>query len=223
MEVILLQKVANLGNIGDRVKVKSGYAPQLPAAQGQGHAGHAGQCHQVRGASRRAGEGCAGAAVRRAGARRRASTASACSITAKAGTEGKLFGSVGTADIAEAATAAGHTLSAGKCACPPARLRTVGDHVVSAASAHRRRRRAARHDHRRRAGLTAPAGPEGGAMAGPQRLRHDAEQHRRRCARPRIRSKRSRPCSAACSSTPPPGTRSATSSPPRISTAPTIG
>ena len=39
MEVILLQKVANLGNIGDRVKVKSRLRPQLPAAQGQGDAG----------------------------------------------------------------------------------------------------------------------------------------------------------------------------------------
>ena len=38
MDVILLTKVANLGNIGDRVKVKSGYGRYSLAAQGQGHA-----------------------------------------------------------------------------------------------------------------------------------------------------------------------------------------
>ena len=70
MEIILLQKVANLGKIGDRVTVKSGYGAQLPAAQGQGDAGDRRERREVRGAARRAraqgapGAG-AGAAARR--------------------------------------------------------------------------------------------------------------------------------------------------------------
>jgi len=52
------------------------------------------------------------------------------SITAKAGSEGKLFGSIGTADIAEAATAAGHKLSRSEVRLPNGSLRTVGEHVV---------------------------------------------------------------------------------------------
>jgi large subunit ribosomal protein L9 len=52
-------------------------------------------------------------------------------ITAKAGTEGKLFGSIGTADIAEACTAQGHKLARAEVRLPTGPLRTVGDHVVT--------------------------------------------------------------------------------------------
>jgi len=52
-------------------------------------------------------------------------------ITAKAGSEGKLFGSVGTADIAEAATAAGHALARSEVRLPGGPLRTVGEHSVN--------------------------------------------------------------------------------------------
>ena len=52
-------------------------------------------------------------------------------ITAKAGTEGKLFGSIGTADIAEATTKAGHRLARAEVRLPNGPLRTVGDHVVA--------------------------------------------------------------------------------------------
>ncbi len=51
-------------------------------------------------------------------------------LTAKAGSEGKLFGSIGTADIAEAATAAGHKLARSEVRLPNGPLRTVGEHVV---------------------------------------------------------------------------------------------
>ena len=51
-------------------------------------------------------------------------------ITAKAGSEGKLFGSIGTTDIAEAATAAGQKLSRSEVRMPNGPLRSVGDHVV---------------------------------------------------------------------------------------------
>ena len=52
-------------------------------------------------------------------------------ITAKAGTEGKLFGSIGTADIAEAATKAGHKLARAEVRLPTGPLRTVGEHTVA--------------------------------------------------------------------------------------------
>ena len=64
MEVILLQKVANLGNIGDRVKVKSGFGRNFLLPAGQGDARHARQRREVRGAARRAREGCARAVAR---------------------------------------------------------------------------------------------------------------------------------------------------------------
>ena len=52
-------------------------------------------------------------------------------ITAKAGTEGKLFGSIGTSDIAEACTKAGHKLARAEVRLPTGPLRTVGEHVVA--------------------------------------------------------------------------------------------
>ena len=52
-------------------------------------------------------------------------------ITAKAGTEGKLFGSIGTADIAEACTAQGYKLARAEVRLPTGPLRTVGDHMVA--------------------------------------------------------------------------------------------
>ncbi len=56
MEVILLQKVANLGNIGDKVKVKPGYGRNFLLPQGKAARGHRGQPEEVRGAPRRARE-----------------------------------------------------------------------------------------------------------------------------------------------------------------------
>jgi large subunit ribosomal protein L9 len=52
-------------------------------------------------------------------------------ITAKAGTEGKLFGSIGTADIAEAATKAGHKVARAEVRLPTGPLRMVGEHVIT--------------------------------------------------------------------------------------------
>ena len=106
--VILLQKVANLGNIGDRVKVKSGYGRNylLPT----GKATLATAANVARFEARRAEletHRQRGAAAAPSSAPRRCKDFK-LTITAKAGTEGKLFGSVGTADIAEACTAAGH-------------------------------------------------------------------------------------------------------------------
>lgn len=130
MDVILLQKVANLGTIGARVSVKSGYGRNflLPA----GKATLATAANVARFEVRRAElEKAAGEEL--GGAQRRAATLAEfrLNITAKAGSEGKLFGSVGTTDIAEACTAAGFPLSRSEVRLPAGPLRSVGEHQVT--------------------------------------------------------------------------------------------
>ena len=130
MEVILLQKVANLGNIGDRVKVRSGYGRNylLPG----GKATLATPDNVARFEARRA-ELERAAHEHFASAEQRAAALKEfkLNITAKAGTEGKLFGSIGTADIAEAATRDGQKIERSEVRLPSGPLRTVGEHVVS--------------------------------------------------------------------------------------------
>ena len=130
MDVILLQKVANLGTIGDRVSVKSGYGRNflLPA----GKATLATAANVVHFEVRRAElEKAAGDEL--GGAQRRAASLAEfrLNITAKAGSEGKLFGSVGTTDIAEACTAAGFALTRSEVRLPAGPLRSVGEHQVT--------------------------------------------------------------------------------------------
>jgi large subunit ribosomal protein L9 len=130
MELILLQKVANLGNIGDRVKVKSGYGRNFLLPQGKATLATA--ANVARFDARRAElERAANEELHRAQQRAAAIKDFKLSIIAKAGSEGKLFGSVGTADIAEAATAAGHSLARSEVRLPGGPLRAVGDHAVT--------------------------------------------------------------------------------------------
>jgi large subunit ribosomal protein L9 len=130
MEVILLQKVANLGNIGDRVKVRSGYGRNflLPG----GKATLATPDNVARFEARRAElERLAHEEFASAEQRAAALKEFKLNIIAKAGTEGKLFGSIGTADIAEAATRDGQKIERSEVRLPAGPLRTVGEHVVS--------------------------------------------------------------------------------------------
>jgi len=130
MDVILLQKVANLGTIGDRVSVKSGYGRNYLLPQGK--ATLATPANVAKFEARRAElERVAREQHGDAEQRAKAFAEFALTITAKAGSEGKLFGSIGTADIAEAATKAGHTLARSEVRLPEGPLRVVGDHVVN--------------------------------------------------------------------------------------------
>jgi len=130
MDVILLTKVANLGNIGDRVKVKSGYGRNFLLPKGK--ATLATPDNVKRFEARRAElEKIAGDQFKDAERRAAALKDFKLEITAKAGTEGKLFGSIGTADIAEAATKAGHKLARAEVRLPTGPLRTVGEHLVA--------------------------------------------------------------------------------------------
>jgi large subunit ribosomal protein L9 len=130
MDVILLQKVANLGKIGDRVKVRSGYGRNylLPS----GRATLATRDNIARFEVRRAElEKLAGESLQSAETRAAQLREFTLKITAKAGSEGKLFGSVGTTDIAEACTAAGHMVTRSEVRMPNGPLRQVGEHQVT--------------------------------------------------------------------------------------------
>ena len=129
MDVILLTKVANLGNIGDRVKVKSGYGRNFLLPKGK--ATLATPENVKRFEARRAElEKIAREQFQDAESRAEAFKEFKLQITAKAGTEGKLFGSIGTADIAEACTKAGQKVSRSEVRLPNGPLRMVGEHVV---------------------------------------------------------------------------------------------
>ena len=130
MQVILLQKVANLGNIGDRVKVRSGYGRNFLLPQGK--ATLATPENVARFEARRAElEKAAREHLESAGERAVAMKDFKLVISAKAGTEGKLFGSIGTADIAEACNKAGFKVERSEVRLPSGPLRTLGDHQVS--------------------------------------------------------------------------------------------
>ena len=129
MELILLQKVANLGNIGDRVKVKSGYGRNFLLPKGKATLATAENVARFE-ARRAELERVANEELYRAQQRAAAIKDFKLNIIAKAGSEGKLFGSVGTADIAEAATAAGHSVARSEVRLPGGPLRAVGEHVV---------------------------------------------------------------------------------------------
>jgi large subunit ribosomal protein L9 len=130
MEVILLQKVANLGNIGDKVKVRSGFGRNFLLPQGK--ATLATPANVAKFEARRAElERAAREHLVGAEERRDAMKDFKLTITAKAGTEGKLFGSIGTSDIAEAATRQGFKVARSEVRLPNGSIRMVGEHVVT--------------------------------------------------------------------------------------------
>jgi large subunit ribosomal protein L9 len=129
MEVILLEKVENLGAIGDRVKVKSGFGRNFLLPRGKATLATPDNIalFEARRADleRKQAEELAAAQARGV-----ALQALTLRLAAKAGTEGKLFGSLGTSDIAEACTAAGVELKRSEVRLPDGPIRTVGDHSV---------------------------------------------------------------------------------------------
>ena len=129
MEVILLQKVANLGNIGDKVKVKSGYGRNFLLPKGKATLATAENVAKFE--SRRAEiEKAAKAEFDAAQARAKKLEGFKLTITAKAGGEGKLFGSVGTTDIAEGARKAGYDIERSEVRLPNGPIRQAGEHTV---------------------------------------------------------------------------------------------
>jgi large subunit ribosomal protein L9 len=129
MDVILLQKVANLGNIGDRVKVRSGYGRNFLLPQGKATLATPDNVARFE-ARRDELEKAAREHLTSAQERAVALKDFKLVITAKSGTEGKLFGSIGTSDIAEALGKQGFKVERSEVRMPNGPLRMVGDHSV---------------------------------------------------------------------------------------------
>ena len=130
MEVILLQKIANLGDIGDRVRVKPGFGRNFLLPGGKATLATAENIARFE--ARRA-ELETRAAAELAAARKRVAALEGfkLTLTAKAGSEGKLFGSISTTDIAEACKAAGHTIERAEVRLPGGPIRALGEHVIT--------------------------------------------------------------------------------------------
>ena len=130
MEVILLERIAGLGGLGDRVDVKPGYARNYLVPQSK--ALPATQRNVTRFEERRAElERHAADEVVRAERRREDLAALDLAITRRAGGEGRLFGSVGIIDIAEAATQAGVEVRRNEIRMPEGPIRQTGRYEVS--------------------------------------------------------------------------------------------
>ncbi len=129
MNVILLEQVENLGNIGDNVSVKAGYGRNFLLPQGKATIATAENIaiFEARRAELEAKQAHdLGAAELRADKLQGLEL----TLTANVGVEGKLFGSVGTVDIADAATVAGVEILRSEVRLPDGPLRTVGVHEV---------------------------------------------------------------------------------------------
>ncbi|WP_439259696.1 50S ribosomal protein L9 [Lonepinella sp. BR2930] len=130
MQVILLDKIVHLGNVGDQVNVKSGFARNFLIPQGK--AVMATKANIEHFEARRA-ELEAKAAANLAEAQARAAQITALetiTIVSKAGDGGRLFGSITTRDVAEAVTAAGVKVEKSEVRLSTGPLRTIGDHDI---------------------------------------------------------------------------------------------
>ena len=130
MEVILLEKIGNLGGLGDKVDVKAGFGRNYLIPQGKAVPATEDAVAQFE--ARRA-ELEASAAEALAAAEARGAELNALqliTIAANAGEEGKLFGSIGTRDIADAVIAAGVEIDKAEVRLPEGALREVGEYEV---------------------------------------------------------------------------------------------
>ena len=129
MEVILLKKVENLGNLGDKVKVKAGYGRNFLIPTGK--AKPATEANLAEFEARRAElEKAAAEALAAAEARAAKLADVTVTIASKAGDEGKLFGSIGPADIVTAVADAGVEIEKQEVRLPEGPLRTTGEFEV---------------------------------------------------------------------------------------------
>lgn len=132
MQVILMEKVVNLGQLGDVVKVKNGFARNFLIPQGK--AKRATESNVADFAARRA-ELEAAEAAKLADAKARGEKLNGLTIqmVQKAGVDGKLFGSVTNNDIAAELVAQGHQVEKSQVRMPEGHLKQIGDHKVSIA------------------------------------------------------------------------------------------
>lgn len=129
MEVILLEKIANLGNLGDRVTIKAGYGRNYLIPKGKAAKATAAKIKEF---EERRAELEKQAAEKLAAATARGEAISKLNVTIahKTGDEGRLFGSVGTQTIAEAITAAGVKVEKSEVRMPNGVIRQVGEYDI---------------------------------------------------------------------------------------------
>jgi len=131
VEVILLEKIRNLGALGDKVNVKPGFARNFLIPQGK--AAYANKDNIAKFEARRAELEKVAEARRAEAMERQAKLAAlgAITIVAKTGEEGKLFGSIGTRDIADAIVKAGGQVEKREVQLSTGALRTIGDFDIT--------------------------------------------------------------------------------------------
>ena len=130
MQIILLEKVVNLGNLGDIVKVKDGYARNFLIPSGQ--ARRATEANKAQFEARRVElEKAAAVKLAEAQAQGEKMTGMVVKLTQKAGVDGRLFGSVTNHDIADALTKQGYALSKAQVRMPHGPIKTVSESSVS--------------------------------------------------------------------------------------------
>jgi len=130
MEVILLENIENLGSIGDKVNVKSGFARNFLVPQGKAKMATAENLAEFE-ARRAELEKAAADAKATAESRKQAIEAmGVIEISARVGSEGKLFGSIGVADICDAIESIGGDVQKSEVRMPEGALRVTGEHVI---------------------------------------------------------------------------------------------
>ena len=135
MQIILLEKVANLGMLGDIVKVKDGFGRNFLIPQGK--AKRATETNKAEFAARRAELEKQQADILTAATARGEKLAGyVLTVAQKAGVDGRLFGSVTNGDIADGLLAAGFEVAKSLVRMPNGPLKTIGDHAVSVALHH---------------------------------------------------------------------------------------
>ena len=129
MQIILLEKIVNLGNLGDIVKVKDGYARNFLIPTGAARRATAAAKAEFE-AKRAELEKAAAAKLTAAQELSEKLNGSSVKITQKAGVDGRLFGSITNADIAEELTKAGFAVNKSQVRMPNGPIKTVGDATV---------------------------------------------------------------------------------------------
>ncbi len=131
MEVILLDKIAKLGELGDKVSVKSGYARNYLLPQGKAVFASAANVEHFEARRAEIEEKLAGVLATAEARAAKLVELVSITVTSKAGDEGKLFGSIGTRDIADAVTAAGVELAKAEVRLPLGAIRETGEFDIA--------------------------------------------------------------------------------------------
>ena len=131
MQVIRLDKIAHLGKVGDQVNVKSGFARNYLIPQGKAVMATKANIEHFEARRAELEEKAAQALAAAVDRAARLEALGSVTIASKAGDEGRLFGSIGTRDIADAITAKGVEVAKSEVRLPNGLIRTLGEHEVT--------------------------------------------------------------------------------------------